>query len=100
NQIRINRQRDQAPEYRDVRALVLKKSRQLLRNVDEQQRARLAAAASTAAFLTGAANRTGLPGDSIHFTVTLPMFLDFVKYSANNWVPCWFNSLYADKSAT
>jgi hypothetical protein len=99
NQIRINRQRGQAPEYRDVRALVLRKSRQLLRNVDEQQRARLAAAASTAAFLTGPASRTGLPGDSVQLTVTSPPFLDVVQYAADNWLRCWFNSLDADKIA-
>ncbi len=97
NQIRINRARGQAPEYRDVRALLLRKSRQLLRNVDDEQRARLAAAAASASFLTGPAEKTDLRDNSIQLTVTSPPFLDVVQYAADNWLRCWFNGIDAEK---
>ena len=96
NQLRINRERGQVPEYRDVRALVLRKSRQLLRSVTDVDRTRLAAAAASASFLTGPADATGLPEGSVGLTVTSPPFLDVVQYAADNWLRCWFNGFEAD----
>lgn len=96
NQIKINRKRGQTPAYRDTRAIILHKSRQLQRGLDAAQRACLQAAAKTARCLTAPAHRTPAIADaSVHLTVTSPPFLDVVQYAADNWLRCWFNTLDA-----
>src|SRR5258706_9809810 len=81
NQIKINRKLKQRPEYRDTRALILKKSRQLQSKLDATQKLRLRAAAASALFLTGAAAATPqIPDGSVQLTVTSPPFLDVVHY--------------------
>jgi hypothetical protein len=94
NQRRVNKSRKQKPEYRDVKELVLRKTRALLRNVSDEQRENLALARKKARFLTGDASRTRRIADnSIRLTVTSPPFLDTVNYALDNWLRCWFNSL-------
>jgi hypothetical protein len=100
-QIKINQQRAQTPEYRDVRALILKKSRQLQRDLDAGQRASLHKAAARAQFLTGRADTTrDIASASVQLTVTSPPFLDIVQYASDNWLRCWFNNLDADAIAS
>jgi len=97
NQIKINRKLGQIPGYRDTRAIILRKSRQLQRDLSDDERARLHAAAKSARFLTGAAHRTPqIPAASVQLTVTSPPFLDVVQYASDNWLRCWFNGLDAD----
>jgi hypothetical protein len=97
NQIKINRKRDQAPEYRDTHAIILRKSRGLQRDLTAAQRERLHAAAATARFYTVAAHRTAQIADaSVQLTVTSPPFLDVVQYGRDNWLRCWFNGLDAE----
>ncbi len=97
NQIKINRKLKQKPEYRDVRAIILKKSRQLCRNLGLDDIARLRAAATNAQFLTTAANVTKqIARASVQLTVTSPPFLDIVQYARDNWLRCWFNGLDAE----
>ena len=96
-QVEINRRRGQVPEYRDTRALILKKTRQLLSGLDDDGRRNLSGAAPSAHFLTGDARRTpALPSDSVRLTVTSPPFLDVVQYAADNWLRCWFCGLDAE----
>jgi hypothetical protein len=93
-QRKINRQRRQSPEYRDVKALILRKSRSLLRNVPREQLESLHAAAGSAKFYGSNAWRTpGIPDEAVQLTVTSPPFLDTVNYSQDNWLRCWFNGL-------
>lgn len=90
----INRKRQQTPSYRDTHALVLKKSRQLLKGLMPAQAAHLRQAGETAQFLTGDARRTPQIADgSVALTVTSPPFLDVVDYAGDNWLRGWFNSL-------
>jgi hypothetical protein len=99
-QIKINEQRAQTPEYRDTRALILKKSRQLQRGLSAEQSANLHAAAKRAQFLTDKADAThAIAAGSVQLTVTSPPFLDIVQYSNDNWLRCWFNDLDADAIA-
>jgi hypothetical protein len=99
-QIKINEQRAQAPDYRDTRALILKKSRQLQRGLAAEQRSSLHACAASAQFLTARADATrDIADSSVQLTVTSPPFLDVVQYSGDNWLRCWFNSLDADAIA-
>ena len=93
-QLRINAQRGQAPGYRDTHALILKKSRALLRGMDKVALKRLRAAGSSARFLTGDARHTPqIASGSVALTVTSPPFLDVVDYAGDNWLRGWFNSL-------
>jgi len=99
-QVEINRKREQVPGYRDTRALILKKTRQLQSDLDGTTRRNLASAAPGARFLTGDARATGeLESGSVQLTVTSPPFLDVVQYAADNWLRCWFCGLDAEAIA-
>ncbi len=87
----INARRQQAPEPRNVRRLILKKTRMLLAGCDAAVRARLARRTSEARILTGPSDRTpAIPAASVQLVVTSPPFLNVVDYAADNWLRCWF----------
>ena len=93
-QKKINRTRRQKPEYRDVKALILRKTRSLLRNVTDEQRATVNKIGGKAVLLSQSAHHTTKIGsESIQLTVTSPPFLDVVQYSKDNWLRCWFNGI-------
>jgi len=93
-QVRINIKRKQKPEYRDVKQIILKKTKSLLRNVTGEQKRSLINAGKTATFLTRDAGTTPeIKSETVQLTVTSPPFLDIVTYSKDNWLRCWFNSL-------
>lgn len=93
----INAKRNQEPPFRDVPALLLRKTRQLMKDLTPEDRARLTEAAATARLSTGdAANLQGLGDGSVALTVTSPPFLDVVQYATDNWLRCWFNGLDAE----
>jgi len=99
-QIKINRALNQRPEYRDVRSLILRKTRSLLRTLDDSQREQLRTAAQTATFLSCDARHTpDIPSDSVRLTVTSPPFLNVVDYGQDNWLRCWFNGIDAARVA-
>lgn len=94
SQVKINEKRGQKPEYRDTKAIILKKSRQLLGGLSEEDIANLRNAARTALFITGDASDTRtIPDEHVHLTVTSPPFLNIVQYADDNWLRCWFNDL-------
>jgi hypothetical protein len=94
NQRRVNKSRKQKPEYRDIKELILRKTRSLLRDVSDEQKQNLAHVRKNARFFTGDAGRTRSIADgSVRLTVTSPPFLDTVNYAQDNWLRCWFNSL-------
>ncbi len=95
-QVLINRKRDQEPAYRDVKALILKKTRSLLRDVGQRERELLASVRERAMVLSEDAARTSVLEDSsVDLTVTSPPFLNIVQYSRDNWLRCWFNGIDA-----
>lgn len=95
-QIKINRQRKQEPEYRDIRKLILKKSKSLIRNLSKQEIENLHNTSKKGIFITEDARFTStIPDESINLTVTSPPFLDIVQYDKDNWLRCWFNSIDA-----
>ncbi len=95
-QRRINRQRQQVPDYRDVAGLIVKKSKALMRHVEK---------AAPRVFpgwrdqlLTGpAAAMSAIPDRTIHLVVTSPPFLDTVDYQTDNWLRCWFAGIDSRK---
>jgi len=97
DQLRINRKLGQKPPYRDVRALILRKSVQLQSQLTAADRQRLRHAAANAIFLNADATATrALPSGGLQLTVTSPPFLDVVQYARDNWLRCWFNGLDAE----
>lgn len=83
-QLKINEKLGVSPPERDVAAVILKKSKSLLKNgcVPNQVRSSLH---------TGAAwDVQGITDASVDLTVTSPPFLDIVHYAADNWLRCWF----------
>jgi DNA methylase len=99
SQIRINRLRKQTPEYRNIKNIILKKTRTLLNRVSEEEIENLAAIRLRARFLSTDARRTShIKSGTIQLTVTSPPFLNIVQYSSDNWLRCWFNRI--DDKAT
>ncbi len=97
-QIKINRKRNQRPEYRDTKKIILSKSRSLVKEITEPLRKLLAAIGKRALFLTEDARATNeIESNSVQLTVTSPPFLDVVHYSADNWLRCWFNGIDAHR---
>lgn len=93
-QRKINAQRNQKPDYKNTRELILKKSKQLLRNLTEHERKKLKEISKTAWVLNQDASKTSeIPSDTVQLTVTSPPFLDVVHYANDNWLRCWFNHL-------
>jgi hypothetical protein len=99
-QKRINAQRKQKPTYKDVRFIILKKTRDLISGIDNNITDQLKEIGLKAIFLNKDARFTpGLKSSSIHLTVTSPPFLDIVNYVEDNWLRCWFNNIDANKVA-
>lgn len=84
SQRRINQRRNQIPPVRDVKALIARKSSDLLRDGPPPPH-------RAAILLTGPAELTpGLADASVDLIVTSPPFLDVVDYTGDNWLRCWF----------
>ncbi len=93
-QKKINLKRNQEPEYRDTRELIIRKSNQLMRGLSESQVKSLKKAWKSALFLEKDASQTEeIAPKSIDLTVTSPPFLNVVQYSSDNWLRCWFNHI-------
>lgn len=90
-QRRINEKLKQTPPRRDVAKLILKKSRQLLKELTDAERAQLACVSGQAQLLTASADATpDLADGSVQLVVTSPPFLDIVDYRQDNWLRAWF----------
>lgn len=94
SQLKINQKRGQKPEYRDVRQLILRKTKALLKRVTESELKNLRSSSKTAFFLERDAGSTAeIADETVNLTVTSPPFLDIVQYSRDNWLRCWFNNI-------
>ena len=91
SQKKINAKRGQVPPRRHVPDLILRKSRQLLADVNEPVGARLAKAGAASRLLIQSAEHTPeIPSDSVALVVTSPPFLNIVDYAQDNWLRAWF----------
>jgi hypothetical protein len=89
SQRKINTRRGQIPPERDVRAVILKKSRLLLADGVPPPH-------PPAILMTGPAERTPLlAAGSVDLIVTSPPFLDVVDYAGDNWLRVWFAGIDA-----
>ena len=82
-QLKINAKLGIDPPERDVAAVILKKSKSLLRDGSV-----LVEAAHE--MRTGPAWDIRIPDNTVDLVVTSPPFLDIVHYAADNWLRCWF----------
>lgn len=99
-QAEINRRRGQTPPRRDVANIILRKSAQLLADIDTPLRERLWARSRDARLLSSRAQSTpDIANESVALTVTSPPFLDIVNYAQDNWLRCWFNHIDVGKVA-
>lgn len=85
-QRKINEKRNQVPEYRNTKELILRKSKQLLRHSLPDCFRR-----DDAVLLTESADNTPQIVDaSVDLVVTSPPFLDTIDYMQDNWLRMWF----------
>lgn len=93
-QAKINARLKQTPSRRDVPALLLEKSRSLMRDLTPASRAGLKAGASGHRMFVGSSSDTpGIASESVSLVVTSPPFLDVVDYKTDNWLRCWFSGI-------
>jgi hypothetical protein len=91
SQAKINARRGQVPPERDVRRIILRKSRALLRDCSAEGRALLDRTTPHHRLVVGRASDTPqLDASSVALVVTSPPFLDVVDYKTDNWLRCWF----------
>lgn len=91
SQRKINEKRRQTPPRRNVPALILVKSRALLKDCDEATRRTLAEAERKTLLLTQpSATTPRIASGSVALVVTSPPFLDVVDYAGDNWLRGWF----------
>ncbi|MBI4669927.1 MAG: site-specific DNA-methyltransferase [Elusimicrobia bacterium] len=96
SQVKINQKRNQKPEYRNTKEIILRKFNTLTQFVSEELRARLKVIGEKARFFSQDARSVPqIPSRSVHLTVTSPPFLDVVQYADDNWLRCWFNGIDA-----
>ncbi len=94
-QRKINAKRKQTPEYRNTKALIWKKSRQLLKDPLPQGFSR-----TDSTLLCASADHTPeLLSNSVKLVVTSPPFVDTVDYIGDNWMRMWFTGLEIGKSS-
>lgn len=100
SQKRINKQRHQKPVYKDVKFIILKKTRDLTSRLNGNLVDQLKRIGSKAKFVNEDARFTsGIRSNSVQLTVTSPPFLDTVNYAEDNWLRCWFNNIDANEVA-
>jgi len=87
-QQKINADRNQVPEYKEIKPRIIKKSKSLLKNWEVLEPSDM----DLSSILTTGDSRfaSGIEDDSAQLVVTSPPFLDVVDYQADNWMRCWF----------
>ena len=94
SQTRINEKRQQTPKYRNVKEIIINKSKNLLKDINKSQRQQLYKISEKSHFLQLDARKLDqIKNSTIDLTVTSPPFLNIVQYAQDNWLRCWFNGI-------
>ncbi|MCL2040011.1 MAG: site-specific DNA-methyltransferase [Bacteroidetes bacterium] len=97
SQKKINVKRNQIPEYRNVKEIIINKSKNLLKDIDNKIREQLFEIARQSYYFNKDARSINeIKDDTVSLTITSPPFLNIVQYGQDNWLRCWFNSLDAE----
>jgi len=91
-QRRINARLGTAPPPRDIPAILMRKSRSLLRHGADVP-------GSGHVFTAPAEATPQIAAGTVDLVVTSPPFLDVVHYRADNWLRCWFAGIDPDTVA-
>lgn len=93
-QIKINKIRNQIPEYKNINEIILIKSKNLIKEINDDIKLLLLKIYSNALFLNKDARYTSeIKNNCVSLTVTSPPFLNIVNYFDDNWLRCWFNDI-------
>ena len=93
-QNRINENRNQTPDYRNINKLIMVKSKQLTSSLSVAQVEKLRKIGEKALLLSVDSRMTpAISAESVRLTVTSPPFLNIVNYAQDNWLRCWFNNV-------
>jgi hypothetical protein len=96
SQRRINQRRSQVPPARDLTAIVMRKTKSLLRDLNLEETEFLRRTQRDVCIITGRCDKTpSIPDQSVNLVVTSPPFLKVVDYQTDNWLRCWFNGIDA-----
>ena len=88
-QVKINEKLGVTPPVRDIKKILIKKSKSLLRDGSITKKVK------SSLFLGSAWDTPSIPDNSVKLVVTSPPFLDIVQYAADNWLRCWFSGIDA-----
>ena len=89
SQLKINEKRGNAPEYRNTKEIIYRKSHQLLREKLPPNYGR-----NEFQINIGSAHSTPeIKSETIDLIVTSPPFLDIVNYQQDNWLRMWFANI-------
>lgn len=95
-QRKINAKRNQIPPERDIKPILIKKSKSLLKDVSTSEVPGECPLGEPCLILTGSCENTPqIKDNSVALVVTSPPFLNVVNYQTDNWLRCWFNDLDA-----
>jgi DNA modification methylase len=95
----INKKLGQKPVEKDLKALILKKSKSLLRNLNQSDIDNIKNSAQNSLILNEDARFTSsIEDQSVDLVITSPPFLKVVQYWNDNWLRCWFNSISAEET--
>lgn len=86
SQKKINEKKNQVPEYRNVKELILKKAKALLR--DSCKDGYLGCSHSF--YEKSCIDTPEIEDGRVNLVVTSPPFIDVVDYAQDNWLRCWF----------
>ena len=89
-QLKINENRNQIPEYKDISSRIIKKSKSLLKDWNSSHHDESIQHHPPQLTNQDAKNVSQIKNSSVQLVVTSPPFLDVVDYQADNWLRCWF----------
>lgn len=92
SQRRINKKRNNKFFRKDLKKIILKKSKSLLRNLTDDQRKTLSKIKSDL-YVSDCRSTPKIADKSVKLIVTSPPFLDIVDYKKDNWLRCWFANI-------
>jgi hypothetical protein len=90
-QRKINLARGQVPGVRDLRGIILKKTKSLMSDGAMPRHPH-------GSLFTCEASRTAsIQDESVNLVVTSPPFLNIVQYAKDNWLRCWFAGVEVER---
>lgn len=93
-QAKLNKDNNLIPEYRNTKNIIIKKTKDLIKDINPILKNNLVEIQKQSLFLNkDARNTQEIPNNSVKLVVTSPPFLDVIQYAQDNWLRCWFNNI-------